>query len=78
MDKVMVRTYTDNGVENHLAGQSDCTLCGLDVSGDDEVHYLEPKPNNDLRITCIQCKLLINLVEQYQKLRSRKAKRGES
>lgn len=64
---MFVRTCTDNGIENHLLGKGDLTLCGLDTSGDDDIHYLEPEFNDDCRVTCADCKRIVQAVEAFQK-----------
>ena len=65
---MFIRTCTENGIENHLAGQTDFTLCGLDTAGDDEIHCLEPvEHNDDWRVTCADCRRIIEVVEKYQK-----------
>lgn len=74
---MFVTTYTDNGKETHLLGKADFTLCGLDTSGDDDLHHREPKFSVTGRVTCSDCERIVCIVEEYQKLRSRKAKKGE-
>jgi hypothetical protein len=74
--QMFVRTCTDNGIENHLTGQADVALCGLDTSGDEEIHCLEPEYNDDCRVTCADCKRIIETVKIYLK-RRKKTERGE-
>jgi hypothetical protein len=67
-----IKTYTANGVENHLPGKGDYTLCGLDAVGDDLIHLRDPEANNDYRVTCPDCLEIIRIVSIYQKMRRSK------
>ncbi len=48
----------------------DYTLCGLDTSGDDEIHYKEPEQLPEgvkHRVTCEKCQQVIELVKLHLK-----------
>lgn len=55
------------GKQTHLEGLHDYTLCGLDTSGDPEVHEKDPVklPPGKHNVTCEDCKQIIEILREY-------------